>query len=134
MGLSDYQLEELRGIFKNYVELKAVYLFGSYAMGKEGKSSDLDLGIVLAEDYKQQIKLEILTELAVKGYCKVDLVILNEADLVTKHEIVKHNKVIYQRADFDTNDYFSLTMRQFLDFRPFLKVQQRYLKERVLNG
>ena len=134
MGLSDYQLEELRGIFKNYVELKAVYLFGSYAMGKEDKSSDLDLGIVLAEDYKQQIKLEILTELAVKGYCNVDLVILNEADLVTKHEVVKHNKVIYQRADFDTNDYFSLTMRQFLDFRPFLKVQQRYLKERVLNG
>jgi hypothetical protein len=91
MGLEKHKLEELEQIFKSYSNLKAVYLFGSYATGQETDSSDIDLGILLDKPYNKEIKLDILTELAQKDYCEVDLVLLNEADILTSYEIIKNN-------------------------------------------
>ncbi|MCK8828004.1 nucleotidyltransferase domain-containing protein [Natroniella acetigena] len=134
MGLEEAKLQELKEIFKSYSNLKATYLFGSYAIDQENDSSDLDFGILLDQDYNKQIKLDILTKLAEKGYCDIDLVLLNEADILTSYEVVKHNQIIYNRDDFDPNSYFSLSVRRYLDFKPFLKVQREYLKEQIING
>lgn len=125
---------KLQDIFKQYKEIKVAFLFGSYADDKENKLSDLDLGILLENNYNRDIKLDILSKLTKNKFCNVDLVIINHASLLTRFEIVKHNKVIYKREDFDYPEYFSLTIRKFLDFRPCLQVQGQYLKERILNG
>ncbi|WP_027339019.1 type VII toxin-antitoxin system MntA family adenylyltransferase antitoxin [Halonatronum saccharophilum] len=134
MGLKESQLKSLKDIFKLYNNIKAAYLFGSYAQDKERKNSDIDIGILLDKGYDKMIKVDILAKLAEYGYCEVDLVILNQADIVTRYEIVKHNKIIYKREDFDANTYFSFSIRTFLDFEPILKVQRKYLKEQILNG
>jgi len=39
--------EKIRTYFKNKKEVVAIYLFGSYAAGKEGHLSDIDIGILL---------------------------------------------------------------------------------------
>ena len=54
--------KNLKSIFSGYNEIKAAYLFGSYADGKQNKNSDLDMGILLEEEYNKMIKLDILTE------------------------------------------------------------------------
>ena len=43
------------------------------------------------------------------------------------------NQVVYQRPDFDRGSTYSLVVRQYLDFLPFLEVQRKALKERLLN-
>jgi hypothetical protein len=126
--------EKLKNIFASYSVIRVAYLFGSYAKNKEGELSDIDLGVLLLDNYDKIIKLDIMSDLAENSFCDVDLVILNEADLLTQFEIVKHNKIIYQDKDFDAANYFSKTIRKFLDFRPFLAVQREYFKERLLNG
>ncbi|MFW6001691.1 MAG: type VII toxin-antitoxin system MntA family adenylyltransferase antitoxin [Halanaerobium sp.] len=125
---------ELKKIFSTYNQIKAAYLFGSYAEGRENKKSDLDLGILLDENYNKMIKLDILSKLSENNFDDVDLVILNTASILLKYEIVKHNQLIYCREDFDFSSYFSKTVRFFLDFKPYLKVQREYLKERIING
>ncbi|WP_427337975.1 hypothetical protein [Caloranaerobacter sp. DY30410] len=67
------------------------------------------------------------------GLCNIDLVLLNEAPLMLKLEIVKYNNIIYKRQDFDSVGYFSITVRKYLDFEPFIEVQRRYFKERLLD-
>jgi len=132
--LSKEKLVTLNRIFSHYDQIKAAYLFGSHAANKANKLSDIDIGILLEQGYNKKIKLDILTELAEHFFCDIDLVILNEATLLVCFEIVKHNKIIYKKCSFDAAGYFSLTIRRFLDFRPFLAVQRKYLKERILNG
>jgi len=51
-----------------------------------------------------------------------------------KFKVVKYNNIIFRRKDFDAAGYFSITVREYLDFKPFIEVQRRYLKERLLNG
>lgn len=126
-------LDLLPGIFRQYPGIKAVYLFGSAASGSIKPDSDLDIGIVPADRAIHNRKLDILTDLASIGFCNVDLVFLDVQDIVLRFEIVKHNNVIYQTDDFDSGEFFSLTLRQYSDFLPYLKVQREALKKRILD-
>ena len=63
-----------------------------------------------------------------------DIVFLDVNDIVLRFEIVKHNRVIYRTDDFDSGAMFSLTLRQYTDFLPYLKVQREALKKRILHG
>lgn len=128
------ELEQLPDIFKKYLDIQAVYLFGSAVTGRLHAESDLDLAIVPRPGADELPRLDILTDLARAGFCRVDLVILDTNDIVLKHEVVCHNRVIYQTEDFDRGAYFSRIVRQFLDFRPYLDVQRRAYKQRMLYG
>ena len=66
-------LELLPGVFSKYRGVKAVYLFGSAASGKLKPDSDLDIGIVPADDSIHDKKLDLLTDLAYLGFCNVEL-------------------------------------------------------------
>jgi uncharacterized protein len=124
----------LREVFSGFNQIKAAYLFGSYVENKETKYSDIDIGLVLNDDYDSMIKLDILMKLTENNFDNIDLVILNRANPLVKFEAVKHNKLIYQQEEFNAAGYYSLVIRTFLDFRPYLEVQRHYLKERILNG
>jgi predicted nucleotidyltransferase len=124
----------LKAIFGKYPGIQAVYLFGSSATGRARAESDLDLA-VLADDAKLRArKVDILAELAANGFCNVDLVFLPDNDIVLQYEAVRLNRLLYQRPDFDGAATFSLVVRRYLDFQPYLKVQRKAYKQRVLNG
>lgn len=53
--------------------------------------------------------------------------------IVGRYEAVKYNQVLYADSDFDVNRFFSLVVREYLDFKPYLEVQRKYLKERIFN-
>ena len=115
--------------------MKAFYLFGYYDTSNNNKMSDIDIAVLLKDNCKNKnIKLDLLKGLVELGYDDIDLVILNRLSIVGKYEVVKHNKILYKSNDFDFNSYFSLIVRKYLDFKPLLKVQREYLKERILNG
>jgi predicted nucleotidyltransferase len=127
-------LEILKTVFKRYPGIQAVYLFGSSASGLTHAESDLDLAVLADGNSLYGRKLDILTELAKNGFCNVDLVLLPGDDVVLQYEAVRLNRIVYQRPDFDAASVFSLIVRRYLDFMPFLKVQREAYKQRVLHG
>lgn len=139
MGQQSEKFTDMNKIFARHQEIKAVYLFGSHARGEATDLSDLDLAVLLEEgaagdERAQKIKLDLLTALTQAGYDDIDLVILNNLSIVGKYEVVKHNCLIYQVEDFEASTYYSLQVRKYLDFKPYLEVQRKALKERILNG
>jgi len=127
-------LDLLKTIFEKYPGIQAVYLFGSSATGRANAGSDLDLA-VLADDLDlRTLKIDMLSELAEKGFCNVDLVFLPPDDIVLQYEAVRLNRIVYQRPNFDGPTVFSLITRRYLDFVPYLKVQRDAYKRRILNG
>ncbi len=125
-------LSLLPDIFKKYSGIQAVYLFGSAAAGKTHAESDLDLAIVPDDSSLRSERLELLTELARRGFSNVDLVFLDTNDVVLKFEAVHRNHLLYCKSDFDASNFFSLTLRQYFDFLPYLKIQREAYKRRVL--
>ena len=126
--------KRLAKIFSRYQQIQAVYLFGSSVTGKKHAESDLDLAIVPRSEKARQQKLDILADLARHGFDRVDLVYLDTDDIVLRYEAVKHNQLVYQTEDFDRGGTYSRIVRQYLDFKPYLKVQREAYKRRLLNG
>lgn len=127
------ELARLEKVFQKYPGIQAVYLFGSTASGKTHAESDLDLAILPDQSSLRGKKLDILTDLAREGFSDVDLVFLDTKDVVTKFESVRQNRLLYCAKDFDANAFFSLVLRQYFDFAPYLKTQREAYKQRVLH-
>jgi len=126
--------EKLASIFAAYPDIQAVYLFGSMMSGRTHHESDLDLGIVLRPGTNSFPKLDLLADLAAAGFDNVDVVFLDKADILLKYEAVRGNTLIFRTPDFDGGAYFSLVVRQYFDFLPYLEVQRQAYKRRVLHG
>jgi len=125
-------LEKLSVVFRRYPEIQAVYVFGSVALGKAHRESDLDLSIVSRDNTFRRRKLDLLTELARQGFCNVDLVFLDTEDIVLQYEAIRQNQVIYSTEDFDRGSFYSEVVRRYLDFQPYLRVQRDAYKQRLI--
>ena len=121
-------------VFRKYPEIQAVYLFGSVVSGNIHQESDIDLAIFPGIKTLRDQKLAILTDLAREGFSDVDLVFINKEDIVLQYEAVRQNVIVYQTASFDRGSTYSKTVRQYLDFYPYLTVQREAYKKRILNG
>lgn len=128
----DVQL--LSNIFERYPDVQAVYLFGSSVSGHTRPDSDLDLAVVPRHPRVHSRKLDMLADLARAGFCDVDLVFLDIDDIVLKYEAVRQNKLVYQREDFDRGAFYSQVVRKYLDFLPYLEVQRKAYRRRILGG
>lgn len=128
-----FDIDRLRSIFEQYPDIQAVYLFGSAACGAAHAESDLDLAIVSRSPALRSRKLDLLTDLARHGFCRVDLVFLDEADIVTQYEAVRLNWLVYATEDFDRGGLYSRVVRQYLDFLPYLHVQRMAYKRSIVN-
>ncbi|MCS6847164.1 MAG: DUF86 domain-containing protein [Anaerolineae bacterium] len=121
-------------IFQRYPDVQAVYLFGSHAEGRARPDSDLDLAILPRHSALRERRLDILADLAEKGFCNVDLVFLDTDDIILKYQAVRLNQVVYHAPDFERGSVYSRIVREYLDFQPFLAVQHEAYKRRILDG
>ena len=128
--------EALRALFASYDEVRAAYLFGSVAASTERPESDLDLAILLprGEQLSSGRKLDLHADLVRRGFDDTDLVVLNDADLVTRFEAVRPNQPVYCAPDFSHGAYFSKTLRMYFDFQPYLRIHRKAYKRRLLDG
>jgi len=122
------------GIMPAFPEVKAVFLFGSMAEGRQKPGSDIDLALVPENGKIRSRKLDLLTALVKAGLDQVDLLILDDSDVVLRYEAVRPNCLLYAREDFDHGAYYSKALREYLDFLPFLKLQRKALKRRLLHA
>lgn len=116
-------------VFEKFLEIQAVYLFGSQATGKTHTESDTDFGFLADKN----LRGELSTELVKIGFTNFSLVYIPEATLLLQFEIVRMNKLIYARHDFDRGSFFSRIVRMYQDFQPYRDVQREEYKKRVLN-
>jgi len=131
-------IDEIRkrvtGIIQAFPEVKAVFLFGSMAEGRSRADSDIDLAVVPENGNVRLRKLDLLAALVKAGLDHADLVILDDSDVVLRYEAVRPNCLLYAREDFDLGTYYSRALREYLDFLPYLKLQRKALKQRLLDA
>jgi Nucleotidyltransferase domain. len=79
--------------------VKLAYLFGSVAEGEEGKLSDVDIAVFLDESLSKEDmfnqELKLISELTgILKTDRIDLIVMNDAPLLLKYNIIKHGKIL----------------------------------------
>lgn len=117
------------------MEISIVYLFGSRAMGRGLRSSDIDIGVVLKDSPSGKDTRALYQNLydifsGVYPTSKLDIVFLQVASLSLQYFAIKEGKVLFEEDPTFTADYENFVINQYLDFRPVLDFFDRVTMER----
>lgn len=121
---------QLAAVFEPFPEVEAAFLFGSEAEGRARPDSDLDVAVLVAGE-DGMLALRLLEALAAAGLDRVDLMVLNQADPVTRFEVVRANRLLFAREGFDRGGFYSRIVREYLDLLPVLEPQRQALRRRL---
>lgn len=139
--LTQKDFKEVKCIFeKNINELlqkyhiKLLYVFGSYAKGNNNQNSDIDIAVLLDDSYSAVDKLNLIGDLTlIFKRDDIDLVILNTANPVLRHQIIKYGKIVYEENQ-DTRVFFEVkVLSEYMDMEPFRRTQMEFINEWAEN-
>ncbi len=116
--------QKVNQIFQNHSEIIIAYLFGSYAQGYQTKFSDIDLGIVLEEDFKEPslyfAQLSYKIEKAFNWRVNVEVRILNKCSPRFLFQVIKYGKIIYCKNSNFKDEFELKVITQYIDIKPLL--------------
>jgi predicted nucleotidyltransferase len=91
------ELEKLTELIINAIPVEQIFLFGSYAYGTPRKDSDLDLYVVVKDDYPLRdldAGLQISIAIARKKSMPVDIVAKKKKDFLNRLEDITLERVV----------------------------------------
>lgn len=117
--------------------VEAAYLSGSLASRAAfGEMTNVDIAILLtqqiATDRFLDYQLYFLSELTKRlDSPELDVVILNQASLLLKLQVIKYGQILYSRDDRKRAAFESQAVLQYLDFRQMDDIQNSALARRL---
>jgi len=104
--------------------IDAAYIFGSRARGSTGPERDLDVALLLNEGRGSGFSLlSFMSSLERACECRADVVILNHAGEILKHEVRRTGRLIFER-DSEKRKQFEVSGRK--TYEDFLYLHRKY--------
>jgi len=129
--------EKLTAYFNTKSEIIAVYVFGSYAKGKEHRSSDLDIGILFDTRDPVLIKKTVDTIMIdLSRILRKDIhpVILNFAGEELLRQVFLKGKCILVKNPRKLARYKMTTFSRIADFAYYKNLMQSGLVRNIMKG
>ncbi len=128
----------LNEIIKDVPSIVAVYLFGSYAKGKEKAQSDMDLAFLLDEKAYKSDSFEATgpahmaaMRIGIRFKRETDVVILNSSSVELAYKAVTSGRCVYEAEQDRRLEYEATIRSMYYDFRPFLMELRSSFLERL---
>lgn len=119
--------------------VEIVYLHGSYASGKPGQFSDVDVAVLLSEQAGEKDRSQVLLDLI--GHLQeafedegIDLGVLNGASPDFQYAVVRHGVPVYVGDEGRRVEFEAAVADRYLDMIPAREEYFRRFKERILRG
>jgi predicted nucleotidyltransferase len=110
----------------------AAYLFGSAASGRRRAKSDIDLAILVEEDAADTFPLlSFVTSMGKLCGCRVDVVILNRAGEILKHQVRKSGRLLFEREPRKRKTYEISGRKAYEDF---LHLHRKHVRTVLYGG
>ncbi len=129
--------DTIKQYFKDRKEIAAIYLFGSYASGKEYHMSDVDIGILLNYKYSKSpdiFKEKYLIQLGRLLRKDIHPVILNAAGEVLLKQILGKGKLVLVRNSKFYKEFKTVSLSKIVDFNFYLKKMHSSLTKKILEA
>ncbi len=127
---------KIRELVKDHPEIIAAYLYGSFARGIETKESDIDIALLLSENFTQTAlyPFKIAGEMEKKLKRKVDVRILNNASPSFLNQVFKYGRLLYSSDEKKRVSFEVQSMRSYLDIKPLHHEYNRIRRMRLHAG
>ena len=119
----------------NDTPVLVAYLFGSHTVGRAGPASDYDIAALctpeLSSAERGRWRLKLLGRL-IDAYRSdaIDLVMLNDAPVLLRFEVIRVRQVLYNRDDEARVAFEVRTMQEWFDWEPrYTRMQRARLKQ-----
>lgn len=123
-------IEKLKKFFEEKRNFLLVYLFGSQSINKSGDMSDYDFAVLSAKSLSLEERLSLIHELTDYLKSPVDLILLDEAPIELKYNVISTGIILYKKNDFYKVEFEAKTLSQYFDYLPVL----HYFKRELLKG
>jgi len=128
-------IEQLGRFLEKREEIQFAILFGSIAKGTSNKLSDVDIAVMLAPGFKDSspygyqatLTADLMQELKRND---VDVVILNEAPIPLKYEILRYGDFVHIRDKQARIQFQVDTPNQYEDFKQLYRVHEEAFHQR----
>ena len=130
-------IEKIQSYFLTENEVVAVYLFGSYALGKARRTSDVDIGILLNSNNSELFKakqLRYLKELGRLLRKDIHPVILNTAGEMLMQQIFTKGKCIVDNDQQKHAQFRMVMFSRIAAFSDYKKQMQAGLIKNIMGG
>jgi len=104
--------EAVKSFLIKELQAELIYLFGSYAKGKERPDSDLDLAFLSSKEIDDYQRFLTAQKLASKLNIEVDLIDLKKASTVFKAQIIQ-GKLLYAEDKKQQQEFEMLTLKKY---------------------
>jgi len=137
LGDGMQSMEGVREVLKEHKEILVAYLYGSTVKGYEEKRSDIDVGLLLKEDFRAEALYPARIAREIRERCdldqEVDVRILNEGSHRFLREVIKHGEIILSTDERERVRFETSVVDRYLDFKPFYKQYDEKRRERLLG-
>ncbi len=129
--------EEIKRVLKEHKEILVAYLYGSTVKGYGGKRSDIDVGLLLKEEFEAEALYPARIAREIKEKCgldqEVDVRILNERPYRFLHQVIREGEVILSIDERERVRFETSVIDGYIDFKPFYKQYDEKRRERLLT-
>lgn len=119
-----------------------VYLYGSEALRRPSRFSDVDVGVVFKDkqvlrhrENRARLRLELMrcleSLLAPRGSRELDLVLLQGASPVLQFEAINAGSPLFVADQIFRAEYEASVQREYLDVRPLVEVHYQAALDRA---
>jgi predicted nucleotidyltransferase len=127
--------EKLKIYFEEHEEIQFAVLFGSLAKGTANKISDIDIAVMVDPKFDKTFpygyQAELITDfIRILKRNDVDVVILNEAKILLKHQVLRYGKFIYVRDEQARIQFQIDTINQYEDFKVLDRIHEEARHQR----
>jgi predicted nucleotidyltransferase len=134
--MNNYLIEKLIAYFKTKPNIAAVYLFGSYAKGKEHRTSDIDIGLLF--DTRNSLPATIKTDTIMIELSRIlrkdiHFVILNSAGEELLRQVFLKGKCILEKDSKKLARYKMTAFSRIADFAYYKNQMQSGLVRNIMG-
>ena len=122
--------EQLRSLAETY-DLRLVVLFGSWARGRAGQDSDVDVGVLVKRPLSAPQRPRLWSALSQLFQAEVDLTVLNHVAPVVGYQVARDGVVLFEAEPGDWEGWKSYAVRRFWDTHKHRQALEGYLARRV---
>jgi predicted nucleotidyltransferase len=128
----------LEGFGSRHPEVLGIFLYGSQASGLARASSDVDVAVLVTPDAVNETSLDLRLRYTVEleGAVKnrVDLVLLNQAPPMLRHQIFRNGTLVFERDRARVRRFIGDALVEFFDEIIPIEAAQKTAIRRHLLG
>lgn len=127
---------QIQSYFKEKPEVVGVYLFGSFALARENKESDIDVAVLYQEgkDPGFEERLKMSSKLSTLLGRDVDLVFLGQVSCILRYQVLKYGKAILCHDLHQLNEFVIRTLQEYFDLKQVREPIERSLSKVSIYG